>query len=97
MSDGIYVLKTKDGFRTAYSDNYDDFFGTFRDDEMNYRPNAAKILEVFGKSEVYPDEAAVLIAAIDISKVTRETDDGVMFINNYPDYTFEELTSGKAT
>ena len=97
MSNGIYVLKTKDGFRTAYGDNYDDFFGTFQDDTMNYRPNGEKILQVFGKSEVYPDEAAVLIAAIGISKVIEETDDGVMFINNYPDYTFEELTSGKAT
>lgn len=97
MSDGVYVLRTRDGFRVAYSDNYDEFFGPFNDATMNFRTNGNKFLNVFGKSEVYPDEKSVLEAAFGISRVIDETDDGVMFIENYPNYTFEELTSGKAT
>lgn len=96
MSDGVYILRTKDGFRVAYCDAYYDFFGPFNDATMNFRANGNKFLSVFGKSEMYPDEKSALEAAFGISRVIDETDDGVMFIENYPDYTFEELTSGKA-
>lgn len=96
MSDGVYILRSKDGFRVGYGKDYYDFFGPFNDETINFRANADTFLDVFGKSEVYPDEKSVLEAAFGISRVIDETDDGVMFIENYPDYTFEELTSGKA-
>ena len=97
MSNGVYVLINKDGYRVAYSDSYDAFF-TGYDKDMNYVPDAVHFKRIFGKSEVFADEASVLNAAYNISKLQKnELDDGVMFINNYPDLTFEELTSGDKT
>jgi hypothetical protein len=96
MSDGVYVLVTKDGYRVAYAKNYDAFFGPFIDEGFNYKPNGERLKEVFGNCELFADEKTALTAANGISKIIDETDDGVMFIKNYPNYTFEELISGKA-
>jgi hypothetical protein len=97
MSNGVYVLVTKDGYRVAYGEDYDSLFGTFNDTDMNYNPNSDVILALFGKSRVFADEKSVLQAAFDISKRIDETDDGIMFVNNYPNFTFEELISGNKT
>jgi hypothetical protein len=40
---GIYILKTIDGYRVAYSNRYDDFFGAFNDDTIKYEPNKVAI------------------------------------------------------
>jgi len=97
MSNGVYVLVTKDGYRVSYSDNYDAMFGPFIDEGFNYLPERDEMNRIFGKSEVYSTEDAALKVANDISKFFNELDDGVMFINNYPEYTFEELISGNKT
>jgi len=97
MSNGVYVLVTKDGYRVSYSDNYDAFFGPFIDETFNYLPEGSQFKHIFGKSEVFSDESAALNVAKDISKNITETDDGIMFINNYPELTFEELISGNKT
>jgi hypothetical protein len=97
MSNGVYVLVTKDGYRVAYSDNYDALFGRFIDAGLNYLPDVPEIKRIFGKSEVFSDESAALNVAKDISKNINETDDGIMFIRNYPEFTFEELISGNKT
>jgi hypothetical protein len=97
MSNGVYVLVTKDGYRVAYGNDYDSLFGAFNDTSMNYDPKPDAFLALFGESEVFADEKSVLQAAFDISKRIDETDDGIMFVNNYPNLTFEELTSGNKT
>lgn len=97
MSNGVYVLVTKDGYRAAYSDNYDAFFGPFIDEGFNYLPERAKFFDVFGKCDVYASEDEALKFATEISKFFMHLDDGVMFIRNYPEITFEELVYGNKT
>jgi hypothetical protein len=94
MNTGVYILVTKDGYRVAYGEKYDALFGKYDDSAINYIPNAEEFKILFGESPVYPNEKSVLEAAFDISNTVDETDDGIMFVNNYPDLTFEELTSG---
>ena len=98
MSNGVYVLVTKDGYRVAYSDNYDAMFGPFIDESFNYLPEGEEIYKVFGKSDVYDTETGALEVAKEISKFFMfDLDDGIMFIRNYPEFTFEEITSGNKT
>lgn len=97
MSNGVYVLVTKDGYRAAYSDNYDAFFGPFIDESFNYLPEGEEFYKVFGKCDVYSNETDALKFATEISKFFIHLDDGIMFIRNYPEFTFEELISGNKT
>ena len=98
MSNGVYVLVTKDGYRVAYSDNYDAMLGPFIDESFNYLPEGSEIYRVFGKSDVYDTETGALEVAKEISKFFMfELDDGIMFIRNYPEFTFEEITRGNKT
>jgi hypothetical protein len=97
MSSGIYVLKTKDGYRVNFSDRYYDFFGGYDDSTGDYAINAETIEEVFGFCQVIQDETEAIKKAISISnKLTFETFDGIMIIDNYQNMTFEELINGKA-
>lgn len=96
MSSGVYILKTKDGFRVNFSDRYYDLFDGFDDSSGDYRANAKTIEEVFGLCEVIGDKNTAVSKAIDISnQLTFETFDGIMLIDNYQQLTFEELTDGK--
>lgn len=95
MSSGVYILKTKDGYRVNFSDRYYDFFGSYDDGTGNYNANAKAIEEVFGLCTCYETRESALTKATDISnQLTFETFDGIMFIDNYQNMTFEELTNG---
>ena len=97
MEDGVYILITKDGYRVTYSeDNYIYLYGTFNDDTMAYDLNPDVLNEMFGKCAVFPDAKSVLKAAKHISKTVQETVNGIMFIDSYGKYTYEELLNGKA-
>lgn len=91
---GIYILKTIDGYRVAYSDLYEDFFGAFNDDSIKYEPNKSAIKEAFDLSYPFEIELNALYFAQHLSKSYTETDDGIMFISDYQNYTFKELTDG---
>jgi hypothetical protein len=97
MEDGVYILITKDGYRVTYSeDNYIYLYGDFNDDTMTYDLNPDVLNEMFGKCAVFPDAKSVLEAAKYISKTVQETVNGIMFIDSYGKYTYEELLNGKA-
>lgn len=97
MEDGVYILVTKDGYRVTYSeDNYIYLYGTFNDDTMAYDLNPDVLNTMFGKCAVFPDAKSVLDAAKWISKTVQETVNGIMFIDSYGKYTYEELLNGKA-
>jgi hypothetical protein len=97
MSDGVYILETKDGYRVAYCRDYDDFFVAFNDSTLNYSPNGARFKLVFGKCKVFDDKKDAMNEAFDIVKTIGQTDDGIMFIGDYLSYTFEDVINGKAT
>lgn len=95
MSSGIYVLKTKDGYRVNFSDRYYDFFGNFDDSKCDYIPNAKAIEEVFGFCEAMTVRSDAFQKALDISNsLGYDTFDGITEIRNYQNMTFEELTNG---
>jgi hypothetical protein len=95
MSSGIYILHTKDGYRVNFSDQYYSFFGSFVDSTFNYEANAKAIDEAFGLCSLYKDKDQALLRASMISKnLEYETFDGIMFIENFKDKTFEELING---
>jgi hypothetical protein len=97
MEDGVYILITKDGYRVSYSeDNYIYLYGAFNDDTMAYNLDPVVLNEMFGKCAVFPDAKSVLEAAKYISKTVQETVNGIMFIDSYGKYTYEELLNGKA-
>jgi hypothetical protein len=97
MEDGVYILITKDGYRVTYSeDKYIYLYDSFNDDTMAYDLNPIVLNEMFGKCALFYDAKSVLKAAKYISNTVQETVNGIMFIDSYGKYTYEELLNGKA-
>jgi hypothetical protein len=94
---GVYIVKTLAGYRVAYSNKKDYLFGNFNDDTMNYEIDANILDEMFGKCLVIKNARDALEASKCISSTLKETTDGIVFIDSYGKYTFEELLNGKAT
>ena len=93
---GIYVLVTNDGYRVTASDQFVYLFGTYNDDNMNYNLEIPVLSKMFGNCVALKTAKDAVEAAKCISKTINETDDGIMFIDSYSKYTFEELLNGKA-
>lgn len=93
---GIYVMVTQDGYRVTASDQFVYLFGSYNDDSMNYNIETQVLEKMFGNCAILNSAKDALEAAKCISKTINETDDGIMFIDSYGKYTFEELLNGKA-
>jgi len=93
---GVYVMMTQDGYRVAASDRFVYLFGSYNDDSMNYNIETQVLSEMFGNCATLETAKEALEAAKCISKTINETEDGIMFIDSYGKYTFEELLNGKA-
>jgi len=93
---GIYVLVTKDGYRVAASDQFVYLFGSYNDDSMNYNLETEVLQKIFGNCAVLETAKDAIESAKCISKTLNETEDGIMFIDSYGKYTFEELLDGRA-
>jgi hypothetical protein len=93
---GIYILKTKDGYRVNFTKDYVYLFGAYNDVTMNYDIDADILKRIFGNCAVFPNEIMALQSAKGISRLHNETEDGVMILKSYADYTFEDLLDGKA-
>lgn len=90
---GIYILKLKDGFRVAYSKQYEDMIGSYDDSSMNYRLNKDVIKKVFGDKKNYTEYSEAVHAAIDISKKYPETNDGIFVMRHALNKTFDEVVN----
>ena len=93
---GIYILKTKEGYRVNFTKDYIYLFGGYNDDTMNYNINTDILKKIFGNCAVIPNEYMALQSAKGISRLHNETEDGIMVLTSYASYTFEELLNGKA-
>ncbi len=93
---GIYVMVTKDGYRVTASDQFVYLFGSYNDDSMNYNLETQILDKMFGNCAILDSAKDAIEAAKCISKTLNETEDGIMFIDSYGKYTFEELMNGKA-
>ena len=93
---GIYVMVTKDGYRVAASDQFIYLYGSYNDDSMNYNLETEFLQKIFGNCAVLETAKDAIESAKCISKTLNETEDGIMFIDSYGKYTFEELLDGRA-
>jgi hypothetical protein len=96
MMSGIYVMVTKDGYRVAASDQFIYLYGSYNDDSMNYNLETKVLQKIFGNCAVLETAKDAIESAKCISKTLNETEDGIMFIDSYGKYTFEELLDGRA-
>lgn len=93
METGIYILNTSDGFRVAYSEEYNNLFGDYDDNSNSFVLNSDLLFEIFNNCFVYADIETATNEALRISQLVGETDNGIMNIK-YARYTFEELING---
>ena len=93
---GIYIMVTKDGYRVSASDQFVYLFGSYNDDSMNYNLETEILQKIFGNCAVLETPKDAIESARCISKTLNETEDGIMFIDSYGKYTFEELLDGRA-
>ena len=93
---GVYVMVTKDGYRVAASDQFVYLYGSYNDDRMNYNLETEVLQKIFGNCAVLETAKDAIESAKCISKTLNETEDGIMFIDSYGKYTFEELLDGRA-
>lgn len=93
---GVYILKTKEGYRVNYTEEYVNLFGSYNDDTMNYNIDTYILKKIFGNCAVIPNDILALQSAKGISRLHNETEDGIMILNSYANYTFEDLLNGKA-
>ena len=89
MSDGIYILKTKDGCRATYSKRYDDFV-TY-DADINFKLNGKVVQECFGNCTRYDTIAKVMDEARRLSRKYHETDDGICVIDFCENLLFDDI------
>jgi hypothetical protein len=90
---GIYILESKDGFRVAYSERYENMIGSYDDSLMNYRLNIKVIKEIFGYKKTYTEYSDALDAALEVSKKYPETDDGIFVMRHALTKTFDEVVN----
>lgn len=93
---GIYIMVTKDGYRVSASNQFVYLFGSYNDDSMNYNLETEVLQKIFGNCAVLETAKDAIESAKCISKTLNETEDGIMFIDSYGKYTFEELLDGRA-
>ena len=96
MMSGIYIMVTKDGYRVSASNQFVYLFGSYNDDSMNYNLKTEILQKIFGNCAVLETAKDAIESAKCISKTLNETEDGIMFIDSYGKYTFEELLDGRA-
>jgi hypothetical protein len=97
MMSGIYIMVTKDGYRVSASDQFVYLFGSYNDDSMNYNLETEVLQKIFGNCAVLETAKDAIESAKCISKTLNETEDGIMFIDSYGKYTFEELLNQKGS
>lgn len=86
---GIYILKTKDGYRVNHSYRYDDLVSFDKNGEYFIVGKVAK--SIFSNCFKYDKLDDALEHARVISKMHWETDDGICVVKYAENVTFKEL------
>lgn len=89
---GIYILRSNDGYRVAHSNLYNQLVLSHNSESCRYNLNPVIVREMFDESAVFDSYDSALVRALDISRDVPETDDGIMVLN-YSNVSFEELSS----
>jgi hypothetical protein len=88
---GIYILKTKDGYRVSKSEQFVDLLGKYNDDTLNYDVDPVILHQMFDGSKFFPIYFTALEYAHRISSTCKETDDGIFIIKNCENLNYWEI------
>lgn len=86
---GIYILKTTDGFRVAYSRDYYQLVDLSENIQYNVNGKIAK--NIFGNSQCYSTYEYALKQAKLIASNYEETNDGICLIKYAQHISYEDL------
>ena len=88
---GIYILKTTDGFRVAYSRDYYQLVDLSEDIQYNVNGKIAE--KIFKNSRCYETYEYALKQAKLIASNYKETDDGICLISYAQHLSYGELVN----
>lgn len=88
---GVYILKTKDGYRVTKSEQFIDLLGKYNDHTLNYDVNGVILHQMFDSSKFFPIYMTALEHAYKIISMCEETDDGIFIIKNCEHLNYWEI------
>lgn len=91
---GIYILVTKNSYRVTYSEDSGNFFLDWNEEVFNFELNGQQIKKEFDKSPIFLDETSAYQYALELADKYPETDDGIYYIKNASDKSYEEIING---
>jgi len=91
---GVYILQTTDGYRVAYSTEYESMLGFYDANNMRHKLNGEIVNRVFGECFCFVNYLEAQTAARMLSVQYSYLDDGIYTIREVADQTYEEVING---
>jgi hypothetical protein len=88
---GVYILQTTDGYRVAYSTEYESMLGSYDANSMRHKLNSEIVNRVFGECFCFVNYLEAQTAARMLSVQYQHLDDGIYTIGEVFDQTYEEV------
>jgi hypothetical protein len=88
---GVYILQTTDGYRVAYSTEYESMLGSYDANNMRHKLNGEIVNRVFGECFCFVNYLEAQTAARMLSVQYQYLDDGIYTIREVADQTYEEV------
>ena len=86
---GVYILQTTDGYRVAYSTEYESMLGSYDANSMRHKLNGEIVNRVFGECFCFVNYLEAQTAARMLSVQYQHLDDGIYIIGEVFDQTYE--------
>ena len=91
---GVYILQTTDGYRVAYSTEYESMLGSYDANSMRQKLNGEIVHRVFGECFCFVNHLEAQTAARMLSVQYQYLDDGIYTIREVADQSYEEVING---
>lgn len=91
---GVYILQTTDGYRVAYSTEYESMLGSYDANSMRHKLNGEVVNRVFGECFCFVNYLEAQTAARMLSVQYQYLDDGIYTIREVADQSYEEVING---
>lgn len=91
---GVYILETTDGYRVAYSTEYESMLGSYDANSMRHKLNGEIVNRVFGECFCFVNYLEAQTAARMLSVQYQYLDDGIYTIREVADQSYEEVING---
>ena len=91
---GVYILQTTDGYRVAYSTEYESMLGSYDANSMRHKLNGEVVNRVFDECFCFVNYLEAQTAARMLSVQYQYLDDGIYTIREVADQSYEEVING---